>query len=62
MFNPAKWSHKEKFIRSVEEQLEIYNIKEELEWMKISATHHQIEYIDKIIIRIFNIAIKKLRE
>ena len=31
MLNPAKWSHREQFVKSIEKQLEPYQLEEDLE-------------------------------
>ena len=43
MLNPARRSHRERFIKSLGEQLNLYQLEDDLERIKISTTHHQIE-------------------
>jgi len=60
MINPARKSHRQKFQEVIEEQLEIYNIEEDLEAMKINANYHQMEVIDKTITRMMMKAVKTI--
>ena len=60
MLNPARKSHRQKFKEVLEEQLEIYNLEEELEVMKGTASYHQMEVVDQTITRMIKEAIKKI--
>ena len=60
MLNPARKSHREKFKEVIEEQLEIYNLEDELTKMERSASYHQMEKVDQKITQIINEAIKKI--
>ena len=58
--NPLRRSHRERFVQSLEEQLSMYQIENDLEQMKISITHYYMEKIDKLLMRIFNVALRKV--
>ena len=44
----------------IEQQLEVYQLEDDLISMKISTTYYQMEVVDNIITRIMNEAIKKI--
>jgi len=60
MLNPAWRSHREKFLESIENQLNTYQLENDLELIRRSATYHQMEQVDEILTRIFNVATKKV--
>ena len=60
MLNPSRRSHREKFVVTLENQLNIYQLEDELEQMKITTTHGQMEQYDNIITRILNVATKSV--
>ena len=60
MLNPARHSHREKFVQILEEQLNIYQLEDEIEQMKITTIYEQMEKFDEIITRILNTALKSV--
>ena len=58
--NPARRSHMEKFLEELENQLNIYNIEDDLDRMEISCSHEEIEVVDDLITRMFQVATKKV--
>jgi hypothetical protein len=60
MLNPSRCSHREKFVKGIEEQLNIYYLENDIEQMKMHTTRHQMEQIDEILTRIFTAALKKV--
>ena len=60
VLNLVKRLHREEFAETIEEQLEIYALENDLMSMMNTATWQQIENINKIISRIFDIARKKV--
>ena len=49
MLNPTRRSHQEKFIEELEHQLEIYQIENDLDRMKISYVNYKLEQINELI-------------
>jgi len=60
MLNPARKSHRQKFQEVIEKELEIYNIEDELETMKLSVNYHQMEVIDNTITSMMMKAVKAI--
>ena len=60
MLNPLRRSHREKFEETLEHQLSMCQLEEELEQMKITTTFDQIEKFDKLATRILNAATKSV--
>lgn len=60
LLNLSKRSHREKFVEELERQLEIYDIEDDLDCMKISCLNKEIEKVDKLITQILNTATKKV--
>ena len=60
MLNPSKRSHRETFVEVLEEQLNIYQLENDIEQMKVHTTRYQMEQVDEIITRIFTTALKKV--
>ena len=58
MLNPSRQSHREKFTKKLDEQLNICNIEEMIQ--KPSLMHKEIEQIDKLITKILNVAQRKV--
>ena len=52
MLNPSRRSYREKYKEYLEEQLQNYNIEKDIEEIKQRPTYHNLEQIDKVIIRI----------
>ena len=60
MLNLSKQSHRETFVEVLEEQLNIYQLENDIEQMKVHTTRYQMEQVDEIITRIFTTALKKV--
>jgi len=60
MLNPSQRSHHEKFRKVLDEQLDIYNIENEINAIHDYPTQHEMERINKLIIRVLNISQKKV--
>ena len=60
MLNPARRSHREKFFQELENQLNIYNVENDLNRMEISCSHNEIEVVDEIMTRMLQVATKKV--
>ena len=58
MLNSSRQSYREKFVKELDEQLNIYNIEKIIQ--KPSLTYQEIEQIDELIARILNVAQKKV--
>ena len=58
--NPEQRSHREKFVESIEEQLEGYQLENELPRIQTSSACQQIEAIDEMIMKILTTDTKKL--
>ena len=60
MLNPSKRSHRERFVETLENQLNTCQLEDELARMKITITHGQMEHFDEIITRMLNAATKSV--
>ena len=60
MFNPSYQIHREKFSETIEFQLGMHEIENNLDEIKQFASHHWMEQINKSLTRIFNLAAKKV--
>ena len=60
ILNPSRRSHREKFIKEVERQLNIYQIEIDLERMSTDCLNEEIEKIDNLITQIFRDATRKV--
>ena len=60
MLNPARRSHREKIVEKLQDQLNVYQLEEELEQMKITTTNEQIEQFDELITRMLNAATRSV--
>ena len=60
MLNPARRSHRENFFQELENQLNIYNVENDLNRMEISCSHNEIEVVDEIMTRMLQVATKKV--
>ena len=60
MLNSTRRSYRETFLEELENQLNIYNVENDLDRMEISCSHDEIEVIDELIIRIFQVATRKV--
>ena len=62
ILNPAKRSYREKFLEELENQLNMHNVKNDLNRIEVSFSHNEIEVADELITRIFQVATKKSKE
>ena len=60
ILSPSHRSHHERFCQVLEEQLEIYNVEEQLNRIQQNPTHNDIKTINELIIRIFKVVRKKV--
>ena len=60
VLNPAHCSHREKFAESLEEQLEIYALEDNLQRMEITCLNYEIETVDSQIVSVLNTTTKKV--
>jgi len=60
MLNLARRSYRKKFVEILEDQLNVYQLEDELEQMKITTSYEQLEHFDELITRILNTATKSV--
>ena len=60
MLNPARLSHRNKFVDSIEEKLKTCNVEQGLMSIENNPLNHVMEQVDKLITRILNTARKKV--
>ena len=60
MLCPARMSHRDKFIYSIEEQLKTSNIEQDLINMENNLLNHEMEQVDMLITRTANPERKKM--
>jgi len=60
LLNPARRTHRERFVEAVEDQLQLYSLEEDLNEMSYETTRNKIEVVDEIISRVLETARKKV--
>ena len=60
VLNPVKRSHRKWFIEELENQLQIYNVENDLDRLEITYSNEEIEMVDELITRMLNVSTKKV--
>ena len=60
ILNPVQRSHHEKFVEIIEKQLDMYQLEREISSIQNILNHEDIEWIDRAISLIWNVATKKI--
>ena len=58
MLNPARRSHREQFIETLEQQLNLYMLENDLDRLEESGINHEMEVLDELITNILRTATK----
>ena len=62
MLNTARMSHRNRLVDSMEEQLKMHDVEQDMINMENNASHHEIKQVCKMITRMLNTARKKQKE
>ena len=62
MLNPARLSHRNKCVDSIEEQLKTHNVEQDLINVVNNTLNYEMEQVDRLIRRFLNAARKKVEE
>jgi hypothetical protein len=52
MLNPARRSHRDKFVTELDKQLDLYNVEADLDRLELSCINEELEIVDKLITKI----------
>ena len=60
VLNPAKRSHRDKFLVELEKQLDLYNVEDKLDRIELSCVNEELEIVDNLITKMLQISTRKV--